>query len=355
MNRTSRRKLARAAALLVLVGAVGAWTTSRFRDWQEVENMTSEMKTICVGRLLIDLPHDAYVETGGVEIDSFNIAAFEEPYEEFQQRLENRERQIRSKPGRRAGRENMESASNVKTGDGLHGKVFVHGRTVSEGTAANGLELEHYRYESIATEAMVHANGISIDLSAHDGEDPAYIDRLPQLISQLVVNPANRIPSESGFCFDRAYVRDPLGAAQRERLMLYVLFPRHPDVALRLIYTAGIKPYRFGLLARSAEVRARRPLSERMRFATLRAAPRTLAGLAGEELLESVFEESGTLVYGFQWETQGKQDSVYTPHMVLEMRTGQTAQDTVPPSLSQDAALGVWDAITDSIRIRPAM
>ena len=99
---------------------------------------------------------------------------------------------------------------------GLVGKVFVHSRTVTEGTQGNGLGVERYRYEGLTVEAMVHGEGVSVDLVSK-GRGPAWIGDVPELVKKLVANPGNRIPDEAGFCLDRAYVRDPLTAEQKER------------------------------------------------------------------------------------------------------------------------------------------
>lgn len=199
------------------------------QDRKTVAGMTAKMKTLCVGRFLINLPEEAQVELSEARIDGFRISAFDETPEEFQKRVAGREAQIRATPDRFGDNKNLESARDVKTDSGLVGKIFRHSRTVNEGTQGDGMGgVERYRDAGITTEALVHGHGISIDLFfANRGLE--WIEDLPRLVKQLVTNPDNGIPAEPGFCMDRAYVRDPLTADQREQITMFSRLPSHPD------------------------------------------------------------------------------------------------------------------------------
>ncbi|MEW6760639.1 MAG: T6SS immunity protein Tli4 family protein [Pseudomonadota bacterium] len=315
--------------------------------------MTGKMKTVCVGRFLIDLPADAQIEVARPNIHGFDIAVFSEGEAEFQARVAHREAELKAKPDQSGGARNLESATDVRTENGVAGKVFVHNRTVSEGTRARGLEIERYRNEGISVEALVHAGGLSIDMAA-EYYDPDKLANLPQLVSQLVPNPENQIPGEPGFCIDRAYFRDPLTADQGEQIMMFARLPSHPDIEFMLILAAGQKPDDETLLERGAAAEASLSLLERMRLSTLRAAPRVIAGLPGEELVRLGVEENDAHVYSFWWEVNGTEDDVLVPHLVFQMNTGQGKDGPVPTSISEDAAMALWDQVSDSIRIRPA-
>lgn len=360
MNRWIQHRLACMLAGIVCAGLAATWAVGEVldthksvrQDKHEVARMTEKMKTICVGRFLIDLPEEAHVELTGADVKGFKIAAFDETREAFETRLAEREAQIKSKPDRRGGNRNLESVREVKTESGLTGKIFVHEHNVTEGTQGNGLQLERYRYEDVTVEALVHADGVSIDLVSEE-RNPKYIDDLPVLISKLVANPGNPAPTAPGFCLHNAYLRDPLPAEQGERISMFASMPSHPDVEFMLILAAGLKPDEQGLLARSEAANERLSLSERMRISKLRAAPREIAGMPGEELVELFVEQNDARVHSFWWEVNGTQDNVYIPHFVFKMNTGSSAQGPVPSSLSDGAAIGLWDKITSSIRVRP--
>lgn len=345
----------------ITIASTTTWAVRQAMDKHEVAKrfeheaarMTEKMKTVCVGRFLIDLPEEAQVELSHARIHGFDIAAFAEPIVEFQTRLAQREADIHSTPDRLGGNRNLELVKNVKIESGVSGKMFVHGRTVTEGTRAKGLELERYRYEGVAAEALIHGKGISIDL-ASDDYDPNHVENLSRLVAKVVPSPDNRIPGESGFCMGRAFVRDPLKADQHERVTLFARLPSHPDIEFLLILAAGLKPDQKGLLERDFAADALTSLVERARISKLRAAPRTIAGLSGDELARRVVEDDGAHVYSFWWEVNGKEDDVFVPHFVFKMNTGKGQNGPVPTSVSEGTALGLWDKVSSSIRLHPA-
>ena len=78
---------------LVATWAVGKALDKREedrRDKHEVARMTGKMKTVCVGRFLIDLPEQARLGLDRARIHGFNISTFAETEEEFQKRVARR-------------------------------------------------------------------------------------------------------------------------------------------------------------------------------------------------------------------------------------------------------------------------
>lgn len=361
MRNTGQSRLAKVLIGLLFAGLAAAWAVgdvlekheTSHRDDREVARITKTMKTVCIGRFTIDMPVQAQVKLGQARINGFNIAAFEETTEQFQRRLANREAQIRAKPDRLGGNKNLESVREIETDLGVFGRIFIHSRTATEGTAAKGLELERYRYEGVAVEALVHAEGISIDLAADDYY-PDRIQNLTKLVAQLVPNPENKVPAAPGFCIDRAYFREPLTADQHEQITMFAGLPSHPDVDFVMSLAAGLQPDEQGLLERSAAAEERMSMEARMRVSKLRAAPREIAGVPGEELVELFVEENDARVHSFWWEANGTEDNVLIPHFVFKMNTGTSNNGPVQSSLSDGAALGLWDKITSSIRVLPA-
>jgi hypothetical protein len=337
-------------ALAVVLGA--AWSVGAVMNKQEVAKMTENMQTVCVGRMLIDLPQEADYGLYAAWIDGFDIDTTRESAEAFAARLAAREAEIRATPDRLGGNKNMESAKDVKTESGMIGKLFVHSRYVSEGTQARGLKLERYRYEGIALEGHVHGQGISVSLTAKE-YDPAKVDDLAKLIDKLVANPTNRMTTEPGFCIDSAYFRDPLTADQGERIRLSAGLRSHRDIEIHLDTIAGTEPTAQGLIERNTENMKDEPPEYAMRFTRLRAAPRTIGTLTGDELLLRVREENSVIVYGFRWEVLGTKDNVFIPDLSFKMATGRSNEGRIPSSLSQAAALDLWDKIVTSIRVRP--
>lgn len=359
MERIGWIKPSRVFVGTVLAAITTTWAVSEVlskralaRDQQIAAQVTEKVKTVCVGRFLIEMPETSTVQLVRPTIDGFDLASFKETQAEFQARVATRESEIRTTPDQLGGNTNLELAREVKTDRGLIGKLFVHSRTVTEGTAANGLELERYRYEAVSLEAFVHGDGITIYLGS-EGRDPARIEDLPALIAKLVANPDNRIPTESGFCIDHAYVRDPLSADQLEQITMFSELPGHPDVDFTLYLEAGLKSDE-GILQRTAGSEAERPLVQRMRIRRLRAAPRQIGQFTGEELVRSILEYDGTRVQTFWWEVNGTEDDVLHPRVVFRMDTGKNTNGAVNPSLTQGAAMILWDRVASSLRLTPA-
>ena len=346
--------------VIVLTIFAGTWAlgmvTSGYEQARErsesAARLTKKLSSVCVGRFLLDLPEGAQVALGRARIDGFDIEIFDESHDAFQTRLAQREAQLQQIPDRSGGSHNLEAATVVKNENGIAGKIFVHGRAVTEGQSSDGLTFERYRYEGVAAEALVHAGGLSIDVST-DFYDPESVGNLERLVAQLVPNSESRIPSEPGFCLDRAYIQDPLTAAQREQIMMSASLPSRPDIEFRMILAAGTAPDKHGLLERAADSNARLTPDESRRVTRLRGRTRTINGLAGDELIEQFEEESGVTDYSFWWEVNGTENNVFIPHVVFDMTTSHGKGGQVATAISKNDALVLWDTVSSSIRLRP--
>lgn len=331
---------------------VGAGLTQSRQDLLGVVAIAAKMKTVCAGRLLIDLPREAEVEWIRPRVDGFDINSFRESDEAFRSRLIERETQPEALPERLPGTRNLETVKEIHTTAGLVGKLFEYGRTVTEGMRAKGLEIEQYRYEGIQLEALVHADGVSFDITGTNFR-PKDAGDLPRLIAQLVPNTTNDIPAAPGFCIDHAYIRDPLSASQREEVVMAARLPNHPDIQFLPISAAGVKPAAQGLLERDREANARVSMAKIRHMSTIRSGLRTIGGIAGEELVQRFIEDNSAIGYSFWWEVGGTVDDVLVPHISFTMETGKGTHHPVPSSLPQGVALGLWDKISSSVRLRP--
>lgn len=341
-------------AAAVIAGLARAWDSGVEQDKQEVARVIGRMKTVCIGRFLIDLPAEAQYEFRGSRIRGFDVAAFDESDSEFRARVLARKAQLEAVADKPGGHKNLELMRQVKNDHGAVGHVFVHNRDVTEGQSSDGLTVERFRYEGISVEALLHGNGISIDISAAD-YDPNRVENVMKLIGQFVPNPENRIPTEPGFCIDRAYIGEPLSADDGEQIMMAAWLPDRPDIQFRMILAAGTEPDRQGLLERGAASYAALNVGEQMRVKKLRARKRSIGGIIGEELIERIIEKRDVSVHSFWWEVNGTKDNVLVPHVVFRMNTGHGDNGPVPSSLSDVVALGVWDRIASSIRLRPTV
>lgn len=346
-SRRARILLALIACVLVLYWGAGA--AGGIRDSRKVAQMTDKMKTVCVGRFLIDLPQGAIFSRSQTFIDGFHVRAVSETAEAFKARVAARQADIEAQPNELR-RKNLESAATVDV-NGFTGRIFVFGRN-STYTMEFG---KRHVWENVVLEAYVHSNGISFDFTS-DGYDPRLADHLPRLIRQLrLVGPAE-IPDTPGFCFGAGMFLDPLTADQGEGTTIFVSLPGHPDLAMAFSTMAGIRPGP-SLLERNSRAASREPFWVRAAFKSLREGKRTINGLSGEELAVKVTELNFSTVYGLDWEMAGKENDVMAPFLHLELETGRNPNaggKPVQSSLAQTAVLELWDRISSTIRLRPA-
>jgi hypothetical protein len=336
-------------AVVVSVAAYGYNLKQRGQNLEEVVKMTSKMKTLCVGRFLIDLPADAHYEFGSAFMGGFRVSGTEESRVRFEARMAAREAELQSETDDQ-GRRSLESVKAIDR-NGFTGKVFIYGRTSSY-TLGGGVRRD---WVAVKLDGFVHAGSKGFRVIA-DRYDPARIGNVDKLVDQLQALPADVIPTAPGLCFGAGMLLDPIRADQAEKAMLFVGLPGHPDIRIAFNTMAGLKRTWPTLLERRAQLNAEQPLWERQHFSTLRSGPRIVNGLAGEEAVMKVTELNFSVIYGLDWELPGTQDNVLEPAIHLEMSTGNNPKSGGAPvqsTLGQQAVLDLWDKMVSSIRVRP--
>jgi len=85
----------------------------------------------------------------------------------------------------------------------------------------------------------------------------------------------------------------------------------------------------------------------------LRNRERPIGPIWGEEILVAG-TQNGKRGYGFKWESPGKARSLAEPNLNIALEVGESAYKTNAQSFANDdEALEIWDAVVDSIRLRP--
>ncbi|TFW32792.1 T6SS immunity protein Tli4 family protein [Massilia horti] len=338
-----------ALAALVLLGLFILNAVQGTQDRKMVAKMTEKMKTVCVGRLLIDVPETAEVTLTQASVDGFDITMRRESEAQFAARIALREAELKEKQNE-LGRKNLESARDVNV-NGLAGRILIHGR---ERTYLIKNEQRVYS-ENVAIDGYAHKNGVSFDLIS-TGYDPKLVGNVARLIAQIEPRLQDEVPAQPGFCINGGFIRDPLTADQHESVTMFAGLPGHPDLGIVFSTLSGTKPDE-GLIARDAKAEEQFPLFLRAAFSTLRKGERTLNGLPGEEVAFKAREANFAVTYSFRWEMQGKQDDVYAPVLTLELGAGRNPRAGGKPlqsSMSEVALLDLWDKISSSLRVRTA-
>jgi hypothetical protein len=312
--------------------------------------MTEKMRTVCVGRYLVDVPVQAEVSMSHERIDGFAIETVEESEAQFLARVAAREAEIDAL-GSEAGPQGpggIVEARDLRI-PGMVGRTLVYGRTRSHGFE-QGRRVDA---EWVSVESHAHTNGLSISLSAEYVDDTD-AKAAEALLAQLRLRGEDEIPSVQGFCISRGVFAEPLPSHKTEHVAMHVGLPGHPDLALSLISMpgGGSDP---SLLARAAATDASVSADALLRISKLRERKRNVNGIDGEEVLIRAREFNFTTTYGFSWETPGMEDDPLQPYLSLELQTGVSERaggKPVDTSLHEDALLTLWDTIAASIRLR---
>ena len=166
--------------------------------------------------------------------------------------------------------------------------------------------------------------------------------------SMRLRNP-DEIPTVSGFCFDGAIITEDISGMKHhsELVMVEIAWKERPDV-------------HFGFSAITNGARLDPPLLERMKDAgsepgekKLRSGPCVVGSFHGEEDLTRVKEKNHTESHLFIWESEGVPNDPFNPQIRFDMTTGEGPNGSENASLSDKDALKLWDAIVNSIRLRP--
>jgi hypothetical protein len=346
-----RKSFAILAAIIFLISA--AWTAtvvSHRSGSQKFASTVQKMKTVCVGRFLIDLPENAVVSLSPAFIDGFNISTHpNETVDQFAERRASLERDFSVKKNQR-GKKSLESAKNIVQPN-WSGKVLVYGREWTE-MPERGRKVV---VEDVTVHALARSSGLSFTFKA-EGMAPEAADDARKQIGQLRPLAPGEIPSEPGLCINRGIIHDEAQPSRTESATMFAGLPGHPDLSIVFSSMAGTQRG-LGLLGRNARAAAREPFYVRAAFTTLREGKRVINGLPGEELATRAKERNFTTGFMFDWEMGGDEDDVYAPLLTLELETGRNPRPGGKPvqsSLSEAALLELWDKISSSIRVRPA-
>lgn len=352
MKRLRRRAWREVIVLLAALVCAGSWAAGQvrsMRDKSEVAKMTEKMKSVCVGRHLVDVPAQAEVSLSHEMIDGFDVATVDESEAAFRERLASREADLEARGSASDGTGGMVEAVDLRI-DAMVGRTFVFGR--NRGYLMKGDQ--RIEDEFVSVEAHAHIGGLSFMLAMKYANE-ADAGRAAALLTRLRPRGQEEIPAIQGFCIGRAIFAEPLPAHRTEHAAMHIRLPDHPDVAMAFVSMPG-GGTDLDLLARSADTDASDTAVDALRVTKLRADKRNINGLAGEELLERFRELNFATTFAFMWETRGVDDDPMRPFLSLELQAGISPEPGGRPadaSLHEDAVVALWDSVASSIRVRP--
>jgi len=300
--------------------------------------VTWNMKPYPIGRFLIDLPEDAmignwyqrYQGTGRICLAQ-NITP-----DEFKNTINARVTELNSVKHEQGG---TLLEKNIKL-------VFQNGRVLLywDDEFFKGAYLEAHAYALIDSTMYKFETETESDPLVHND----HVNYFDELFSSIRPLKPDEIPSEHGFCFDHSILVDQPRSLV-ENVIASAIWLGRSDVHFRFMTFTNGRTTDPPLLVRLKKG------SHSWGTRVLRSGRRDLAsGEMGEEHLERVKEENGTVGHLFVWEAPGLTNNQCDhPQIRLDMTTGNGRHGPENSSLSDEDALRLWDTMVSSIRLRP--
>lgn len=292
----------------------------------------SEMKTLCVGRFLLDVPAATSIQPGYVYARKKVETTTGVSADAFRQRVAARIAAL--KAARHRAGESM-SVSETRIDDDA---VLVTS-WLSESSRAG------HRQELYVLDPT-HNVQYLVSGETEAAKLPAAIENYRALRPRISYRDPNTIPTTAGFCVDSGFIA---GNRINSEEMTIGLRPRaHPGARMTLMsYVTGNpdKP----LLQRASDLPPEYAAAA-ARMRNLRRGERNVGPIQGQEILAHA-EADGGKMYAFLWESQGRAESLQFPFLSLQLLTEEKAD---APAFRDDAqALGLWDQVLGSLRLRP--
>lgn len=310
----------------------------------QVDEIFKSTRHICFGRFVIAVPDSAIVVHGSAELDGrFSVyrGQVDRIKELMSSRLDEAEKERDYIP-----EDKMQDFSLVgKVMDGaLPGQKLLFGAKSSIGYTIHS-------YMPMGRDLFILERG-----NVEKKEDA--VREMNQFATQLRLRDDNEIPAGQGFCVDGGFVDIQ---PEYENTALGLRFKHFPDVR----FSISMRKNREYLQESSSPSALRKRAKERAsviqlasffaRITTLREGRRQLNGWEGEEILTRRPEyKDDTDAHEFRFFSVGGRHDALHPLLDIRMDTGvkENAKAAVRPSLTDEAALALWDKLLPTIRVR---
>ena len=348
--RATKLWIAAAIALSAMALAWGVTFMWNNRGVNVMEQATPKMNTICVGRLLIDLPEGTDVRFAPARVAGINVNVLPG----------HTETTLTLKVGQRE--QALRQQKNEYDQTSLEKKIVAQAINFSADILyyarekpVDMIEFGHTvpgREEGISVEAYGLHNNLLYQFKGVHLASPRFENNVLDLVNKFESRSVEAIPSGPGFCTESGFIHDPIAAKKNESVTMFASLKGHPDITIMLNTAVNVKRIQESLLARHANNHVR--LENPSHFKSLRNQVRIVNGIDGEEVGYKVKEFNGTSAHMFTWAGLGKMLDVMAPKITLELHTGKGRPgDPVNSSLSDEAVTALWDKISSSIRLRP--
>lgn len=339
LTRTRSAALVGGALIAVLAMAYLRDPAPNAAEKKVMEQYTKDMRSVCFGRFVMDVPQQAELTNGqmGYVFAEFQIDDKLKNLTQFNLAVDFKIEDLKKK------------APYVERPmyyfDEMVGPSV---RIVNQFTDERG--------DYFTPKAFVFLDGATIQIEGAETNkkekyEQGFKAKLLDLLPRLRKLPEGEMPKEPGFCMVGAYVAGMNKNGENADLVLSL--KGHPDfsfgVRTTVIDRARSEPM---LIDREAGIVSQ--MGSLMKgVKTLRKRKFQINGQEAQEWSVALPEARG-VEYKFHVEVRGVPNSSDQPEMDISMSVGgDGVRGWVPASLSEAEALAVWDALLNSIKLRP--
>jgi hypothetical protein len=310
----------------------------------KIAPLFQQTKTVCFGRFMIDLPVFAQLVWGPMGV----------PYEMkvYPGEGANSKAEIKAKVDEITSEKHMEYPSMlIGVVDSINpdSKIVVgyYSRTSTRFTQLHSFIR---RGETLFVQRIPRA---LLDEKTTD------VEELLNIARGLRLRDESEIPNEHGVCIEEGFIALPL--AEHERIAIGFRFPELPDVSFAVSTRITNRPTEYDTL-QAARRAGREAANENGlgalfgRIQTLRERNRAIGEWKGAEALVRLPSSRGIPEgHEFNFISPGAAFDMLRPHAHIMFYTGvkDNTRGMVPPSLTDDEAIALWDKLTSTIRVRP--
>lgn len=344
MKAARRPLLIAAAAAAALPAAIWLWphnTQPSRQDTQTMKTFTDNMTTHCVGRFLIDAPTGADMAEGNYGLRIAAIKPIQKSTQPVEERLRRLDREL-------AARVAAQATWKDGYGDAME-SAFAYSPQATVRSIWYGKPDTGRKISDQMDGYVVRPDGTFVfETSAYDQDNiKEFNDFLIEIAPTLSVRENSTIPTSPGFCMNGGFIAMNPKRGESTGFGWWAL-PGHPDVRFGFGTSTNDDKVRVGQLDQEgATLREMGSLIKDMK--TIRKRRFDLNGMAAQEW--SV-EFTDIPQYEFSIEIPGAPNDNARPFISMSMRVGD-AQSKIKPSLTTGEAIALWDAVIQTLRLRP--
>ncbi len=319
-----------------------------------VTELTSNLKSQCVGRYMIDMPAEVSI-TGRTKIQGVDFTAKAMSQEEYQHEVTAREAELKATKHPKG--YPFLYANGPAWGPGTH--YFIRLEDLYSGNI--GRIIEGYKWDrGYRIKLQVEASDVTTSTSKDDPTSQVIGNDVPQktrLIFDLLDTVRGRanddIPTDPGVCFQGGFWPGKAGDDEEISNQFVLIGNQDVDFILKT-NTSGHDPST--LLQRSGQISE--DLKNIPDGRTVRKGIVELQGMKAEEWLIAGITPREVLGNKFILEANSRANTELEPFVKLTMETASSNHLTKEEklekaSLNEGEALALWDAVSRALRPRP--